>query len=268
MTSQTKTVIKSYFETNDKPTQAQFADLIDSYQDANTILSTLTSSAAGIQVKSGLTMIARSVVASAASLLTVENGDGASGDINLSLPASLNLVSRTTLVAIATAASNDTTAASTAFVTTAKQVLQQVRTETGAVSTGTTQIPYDDSPPLNTEGDQYMTLAITPKSATSKLLIESVANFTNSNTVNMTMALFQDAIVSALAATPYSLQAGAFVATVPLKHQMTSGTTSATTFKIRIGGGGAGTTTFNGTGGTRLYGGVNASSIVITEYSS
>ncbi len=33
MTAQPKSVIKSYFETGDKPTQAQFVDLIDSYQD-------------------------------------------------------------------------------------------------------------------------------------------------------------------------------------------------------------------------------------------
>jgi len=34
MTAQNKTTIKGYFETGDKPTQAQFADLIDSYLDA------------------------------------------------------------------------------------------------------------------------------------------------------------------------------------------------------------------------------------------
>lgn len=33
MTAQSKSVIKSYFETGDKPTQAQFGDLVDSYQD-------------------------------------------------------------------------------------------------------------------------------------------------------------------------------------------------------------------------------------------
>jgi len=33
MTAQTKTVIKSYFQRGDKPTEAQFIDLIDSYQD-------------------------------------------------------------------------------------------------------------------------------------------------------------------------------------------------------------------------------------------
>jgi hypothetical protein len=35
MTAASKTVIKSYFETGDRPTQAQFADLIDSYIDTS-----------------------------------------------------------------------------------------------------------------------------------------------------------------------------------------------------------------------------------------
>jgi hypothetical protein len=43
--------------------------------------------------------------------------------------------------------------------------------------------------------------------------------------------------------------------------------TSATTFKVRIGPATAVTFTFNGYGGTnRLFGGVVASSITITEY--
>lgn len=38
MSVQGKTTVKSYFETGDKPTQAQFGDLIDSYQDYSDIL--------------------------------------------------------------------------------------------------------------------------------------------------------------------------------------------------------------------------------------
>lgn len=37
MTAQNKATIKGYFETGDKPTQAQFIDLIDSYQDAGSV---------------------------------------------------------------------------------------------------------------------------------------------------------------------------------------------------------------------------------------
>lgn len=46
MTAQNKATIKSYFEQGDKPSQAQFADLIDSYQDANAGLTALTSAVA------------------------------------------------------------------------------------------------------------------------------------------------------------------------------------------------------------------------------
>jgi hypothetical protein len=48
-------------------------------------------------------------------------------------------------------------------------------------------------------------------------------------------------------------------------HVMTSGTTSPTTFRFRAGLHVAGTTTFNGQGGNRKFGGVLASSIVIRE---
>jgi hypothetical protein len=47
MTAQSKTVIKSYFETGDRPTQAQFVDLIDSYQNVNSNLTTLASANVG-----------------------------------------------------------------------------------------------------------------------------------------------------------------------------------------------------------------------------
>jgi hypothetical protein len=145
--------------------------------------------------------------------------------------------------------------------------IQMVSVETGALATGTTIIPFDDTIPQQTEGDQYMTLAITPKSATSKLIIEVAWNgsSTTAGETSMAAALFQDAAANALAAI-WTIQ-GATGKTVCLNlmHVMTSGTTSATTFKVRVGSAGAGTTTFNGSGGARFFGGVMASSIVIRE---
>lgn len=49
------------------------------------------------------------------------------------------------------------------------------------------------------------------------------------------------------------------------RYRMTAGTTSATTFKVRIGSCNAGTTTFNGTASGRIFGGVMGSYIKITE---
>lgn len=50
MTAQSKSTIKSYFETGDHPTESQFIDFIDSYQNASSILSDIVSAASGTGV--------------------------------------------------------------------------------------------------------------------------------------------------------------------------------------------------------------------------
>ena len=147
--------------------------------------------------------------------------------------------------------------------------IQTVKTQTGAVATGTTVMPVDDTIPQNTEGDEYMTLAITPKATTNILIIDISCSFTsNTGSTQVSGALFQDTTVNALAANACLYQAAAsdINNTFFLRHTMAAGTTSATTFKFRAGPAGAATITMNGTGGARLFGGVMASSITITEY--
>ena len=145
-------------------------------------------------------------------------------------------------------------------------VLQVVRYQTGAVATGTTMIPTDDTIPQITEGNEYMTLAITPRSATSKLLIEVVWNGTSSSVDYLTVALFQDSIASSLATVASVNGIASWMVNLVLIHSMISGTTSATTFKVRAGGNsGLGTTTFNGSASARKLGGSLASSITIWE---
>jgi hypothetical protein len=145
------------------------------------------------------------------------------------------------------------------------KVAQIANFETGVVATGTTIIPFDDTVPQNTEGDQYMSLAITPMSSTSTLLIEVAAVFAIGTVRTGIMALFQDSTVSALAAVPIEVGVSGDAQTFSMRHKMTSGTTSTTTIKFRAGGAGAGTMTFNGQSSARLLGGVSASSITITE---
>lgn len=145
---------------------------------------------------------------------------------------------------------------------------QVVNTETGAVATGTTTIPNDDTIPQNTEGDQYMSLAITPKNAGSTLIIDVVWTGSNGGvgTGNLiAAALFQDSTANALAAMQNGADASGSPCLIFFRHKMTAGGTSATTFKVRAGANVAGTTTFNGVAGGRLLGGVMASSITITE---
>ena len=145
------------------------------------------------------------------------------------------------------------------------KLVQMVNVHDGAVASGTTRLPHDDTIPQKTEGNQYMSLAITPTDASNKLEITAVLVLADSGDDRMGMALFRDATAGALAAVQDS-----FVLNIPntiiLRHIVTAGSTSATTFKIRAGGRVTGTTTFNGaTSGARIYGGVCASTLTIKE---
>lgn len=148
----------------------------------------------------------------------------------------------------------------------ASVVVQVVNTQTGAVATGATTTPWDDTIPQNTEGNEFMTRAITPTSATNILRIDVVFYGTSSAAPrNLCVALHQDSVADALAAGYVSIVTAAYEYVITFTHYMLAGTTSATTFKVRAGVETSGTITFNGSGGVRRYGGVMASSITITE---
>jgi hypothetical protein len=143
-------------------------------------------------------------------------------------------------------------------------VIQTVSFQTGAMATGTTLIPQDDSVPQITEGNEYMSLVITPKSATSRLLIEVTWMGSSTAVNNMAAALFQDGVADALAVGIHTY-VNNYMCVIHYIHTVPSGSTAARTYRVRAGANNAGTTTFNGVNGTRLYGGVMASSIVIRE---
>ena len=150
----------------------------------------------------------------------------------------------------------------------ANSVVQIVNVQTGAMATGTTIVPLDDSIPQKTEGIEFMTLAITPKHASNKLKIEVNAILSYSADAVIATLLFQDSTANALASDMlWSLGTGTRNIASSFTHYMAAGTTSETTFKVRAGGDNAGTLTFNGRAGGRVYGGTLASSITITEYS-
>jgi hypothetical protein len=148
----------------------------------------------------------------------------------------------------------------------AGNVLQVVNVQTGAVATGTTTIAFDDTVPQSSEGTEFITLAITPTSSTSKLRIDfSVVLNHTVGTAILNACLFQDAIVNALAAASSQNVNSGGPMVVAGSYYMTAGTTSSTTFKIRCGSPTAGTVTLNGVNGVRFYAGVSNSFITITE---
>lgn len=140
-----------------------------------------------------------------------------------------------------------------------------VEFQTGAVSTGTTALPEDDTIPQITEGDQYMSLNFVPTNVNNKLRI-TVTLIGTSTGGDVLVALFQDATAGALASA-WVGGAVSVVQTVTFNHHMKAATTALTTFRVRAGSV-SGTFTFNGQSSGRFFGGVLASSIKIEELES
>lgn len=148
------------------------------------------------------------------------------------------------------------------------EIVQTQVSMDGESATGTTVMVYDDTIPQNTEGDQYMSITITPTSGINLLNILHTGNYASSNAAQASMAaaLFQDSVANALAAVITArLNAAGAVAELTLQHLMSAGAGATLTFKIRAGLNGAGTTTFNGFAGARVFGGVMASRLSVQE---
>jgi hypothetical protein len=148
--------------------------------------------------------------------------------------------------------------------TTASRVLQQVSASSSAYASGTTTTPADDTIPQQTEGNEFLTVTITPKSATSTLLVEVNANCSSSAAGTMTSAIFRDLGANAIAAQGQYLAVNELFVSV-VRVFVAASSTSATTFKLRVGCNNAGTVALNGVSGSRLYGGAAMSTITVTE---
>ena len=149
------------------------------------------------------------------------------------------------------------------------KVLQIVYNKQTGIVSGSGTFPIDDTIPQISEGNSAsMDLAITPSSASNKLLIQVSLAISSSSGGGCVGALFQDSTANALACSySYLHHANYPIGTVAFAHDMSAGTTSSTTFKVRFGSH-VGTAYMNNEGGSRRYGGTCTSSITIFEYST
>ena len=144
--------------------------------------------------------------------------------------------------------------------------VQRQITQSAVAGSGTTLMVLDSSIPQITEGNEVITCAITPKNTGNYLEIEAVVNFSLESGAYGVIALFQDATANAICATAFAGVTSSGIQTVVLKYRMLAGTTSATTFRIRIGRTTSGTIYWNQTGaGGYTLGGVLYSSLRVNE---
>ena len=145
-------------------------------------------------------------------------------------------------------------------------VLQQVRFDTSSSGSTSSSIPYGGTSPQNTEGAQCMSVTITPKSATSKIIVESVAQLGGNYSGRYCLALFKNSESSAFATSGGYMTSGEILSFKIVKPLNSPGT--SLTISARYGGNG-GTTYLNGTNGDpNAYGNTLTSSLIVTEYAA
>lgn len=143
-------------------------------------------------------------------------------------------------------------------------VVQQVNTQTGTNSSGSTVLPFDNTIPQSSEGDPYMSRAITPLNASNILYVDVLFIGGISTGGGLTVALFKDSDTNALASVGENMN-GLEMHPIPLRYRMVAGGVSAITFNVRAGINVAGTCYFNSHDGNPYFNGLLASSITITE---
>lgn len=162
---------------------------------------------------------------------------------------------------------------STGIITGAGPIRQVAYAELKTSSTTTGVIPLDDTIPQITEGEEILTCSITPKSATSNLLVVCNWNLSeNSNTIDAMVigSLFRDSTAAAICAqVSGSNGLGTYAALAhgesTMQCRVPSNATTPTTIRLRVGGELAGTYRYNGAASSRRLGGVQTISIMIYE---
>jgi hypothetical protein len=129
-----------------------------------------------------------------------------------------------------------------------------------------TAIPQDDSIPQVGEGTQILSVTITPKSATNRLRISFRGTVSASQVTSCACALFRDGAANAKAASNLTIASAAYTANLALVFEESAGSTSSTTYTLRVGPG-AGTMRLNGNTSSREYGGAQRATLVIEELS-
>ena len=111
-------------------------------------------------------------------------------------------------------------------------LLQSITGTSTAPGSSSTSFPFDNSIPQITEGVEVVTASITPSNASNILEIMAICQVA-ANEDNIGVALFQDSNADAIASAFHLRDFSG--SSVIIFHRMVAGTTSSTTFSMRMG---------------------------------
>ncbi len=147
-------------------------------------------------------------------------------------------------------------------------VVQTVYDEDGNLSTTTKRFNISTGIPTNIEGEEFLNATITPKLSNSTFKIDVVVNGRHPSDCKVAAALFQNTSANAIGGVAsYIVTGGGMYNLKFTKFVNNTVGTNATSFAVRAGGDDAtaGTFSFNGDTGAVVFGGVEMSSLTITE---
>ena len=293
MTAKTKDEIKAFFQTGDRPTEAQFIDLIDSYIDKDGPLGDIETLASGMSI--GVASFAGgagSIMPFATlrdninvSALYATTALGNAGDTGATIMTPV--VTRNAIETFAFTSADYATTAQAAAGTNAATVMNPRLTKAaidafgsvptgGVVNTisydyttngpaGTTAMPIDDvAAPQITEGNQVFNQSYTMSSATNKLRVEFRGFLTGTAATTMA-ALFVNGASDAVRCALTGPGSVSVPAPIYLVYEFTPGTVAAQLYEIRIGNNGGSAVRLNGTTTSRIGGGTAAATLTFTE---
>ncbi len=147
------------------------------------------------------------------------------------------------------------------------RLVQVINSQVATTNSGTNRIPFDDTVPQNYEGNEFITVTVTPEDTTNKLIIrwEISVGVSHVSGAYTACALFQDDLVSALDTKGKFVFAG-ITDIIAGEYQMTAGQDAPITFKVHCGAAVAGTTYLNRNASGRAFGGTMHSSITVFDY--
>ena len=182
------------------------------------------------------------------------------------------LTSKSTPVGADVIAIGDSAASFAGKKTTINELLSPLRNIARVEKTTHTQynttIPLDNTIPQSGEGSEIFTVSHTPTSASNYIRVRAQINFSQDATAAsvITAALFKDSGANAVAAAnSYAGVTANWDGQITLDYRVLAGSTSAATWKIRVGSSSGNNFTVSGRGNAGLYGGVNVSSLTVSE---
>lgn len=145
-----------------------------------------------------------------------------------------------------------------------QKILGTASSSSASLISATTVMPFDDTIPQNTEGDEALTVSYTPVNASSTIEVTFSGMIGGATSARIVIGLFKDSGADALYATSTTNVGSTGAMQTAFTYRESAASTSARTYKIRFGPQ-SGTAYMNGTNGSRAFGGTCKAEIVITE---